>query len=353
MPGTTSKPSIRKTSYVAAARIVVTYAIFALLWILLSDKAMAFILTDPATLIWVSIIKGWTFVLVTSALLFVLVARLVHRIELTAERERQNRQRKAAEFRAHSLRVHAQLEERVEARTAELTAANRELDAFAYAVSHDLRAPLRAMSGFSDALIEDYGDRLDGEARQYLDQIVLASRRMSELIDGILVLSRSTRSTLEYLPVNLSELAAGQVKRLHQIDPKRKIEVKIEPDLTATGDPRTLAVVMNNLIDNAWKYTLDTDAARIVIRAGELDDLPAVCVEDNGAGFDMAHADKLFKAFQRLHRQDEFPGTGIGLATVSRIIQRHGGRIEGSGSPGQGACFCFALPARPRQEDSP
>ncbi|TVR97174.1 MAG: hypothetical protein EA418_03850 [Wenzhouxiangellaceae bacterium] len=353
MDGNSCVQTIRREANLAAARIVLTYAIFALLWILFSDKALFLFISDPDRIVQASIIKGWAFVLITGAILFVLVARLIYQIKLAAEQDRRNRQRKGAEFRAHSERVHAQLEDRVAARTAELEAANRELDAFAYAVSHDLRAPLRAMSGFSEALVEDHGEQLNGQARQYLDQIVLASHKMSELIDGILVLSRSSRNSLEVSRVNLSRLAQRQIERLRQLDPDRRVDADIEPDLIVQADPPTIEVALHNLLENAWKYTGHTSDPRIRVYAGDIDGEPAICVEDNGAGFNMAHADKLFKAFQRLHRQDEFPGTGIGLATVQRIICRHGGRIEASASPGQGACFRFSLPSRRQSEGSP
>ena len=237
--------------------------------------------------------------------------------------------------------LNAGLEQRVEERTAELRAANGELDSFAYAVSHDLRAPLRAMSGFSQALMEDYGERLDGEARSYLDEIVGASRNMSGLIDGLLLLSRSVRGDLGRDRVDLSAMAARICAELAGEDPLRRVQVHIEPGLEVRGDSRTLASVMRNLLGNAWKYTGGKDAPAIRVYGAD----GWICVEDNGAGFDTQHADKLFKPFQRLHRQDEFPGIGIGLATVQRIIHRHGGRIRAEGRPGEGATFAFTLPA--------
>lgn len=349
MGGNNSKHSIRQAANQAAVRIVLPYAVFASLWILFSDRALFLVISDPDRLVQASIVKGWAFVLITACLLFFLVARLIYRIKLADDTDRRARQQKAAEFRAHSERVHAQLEERVAERTTELESANRELDAFAYAVSHDLRAPLRALSGFSEALVEDCADQLDDQARQYLEQIGLASRKMNELIDGILVLSRSNRGMLAREPINLSDMARQQIERLRQAHPERQVSVEIEPDLVVYADPPTMEAAMSNLVENAWKYTSHTDAARILIHANEIEGEPAICVEDNGAGFDMAHADKLFKAFQRLHRQDEFPGTGIGLATVQRIIQRHGGYIEASGCPGQGARFTFMLPVKTAQ----
>jgi PAS domain S-box-containing protein len=243
-------------------------------------------------------------------------------------------------------RLNVDLERRVEERTGELQAANQELESFAYAVSHDLRAPLRAMSGFSQALVEDYGQLLDGEARVYLDQIMLASRRMGELIDGLLQLSRSTRGELRRDPVDLSALAERILVELARVEPARRVEWYVEPGLVARGDARMIEVVLRNLIGNAWKYTVGTDAPMIRVYAEPESEgnNRLFHVTDNGAGFDMAHVGKLFQPFQRLHRQEEFPGLGIGLATVQRIIHRHGGTIEAVAAPGQGATFSFSLP---------
>ncbi|MFZ1643529.1 MAG: PAS domain S-box protein [Candidatus Contendobacter sp.] len=250
--------------------------------------------------------------------------------------------RKQAEDEIH--RLNAELEERVHRRTAELEAANQELESFAYAVSHDLRAPLRAMSGFSQALLEDYGERLDGEARVYLDQITLASHRMSELIDGLLTLSRSTRGELRRDPVDLAALAERLLAEQAAAEPDRRVAWRVEPNLRVRGDPVMLEVVMRNLIENAWKYTAKTPNATIRVYSEDEEGERCFCVADNGAGFDMAHANRLFQAFQRLHRQDEFPGIGIGLATVRRIVHRHGGAIRAEGAPGRGATFRFTLP---------
>lgn len=242
-------------------------------------------------------------------------------------------------------RLNAGLEERVQQRTAQLQSANQELESFAYAVSHDLRAPLRALSGFSQALVEDYGGRLDGEALLFLDQIQGASRRMGELIDGILTLSRSTRGELRRDPVDLSELARRLLAERAKAEPGRALASEVQPGLCVLGDPAMLEAVMANLIDNAWKYSAKTPAALIRVSMQERDGGPWYCVTDNGAGFDMAYNERLFQPFQRLHRQDEFPGIGIGLATVQRIIHRHGGIIEATGTPGGGATFRFTLPA--------
>ena len=245
-------------------------------------------------------------------------------------------------------RLNDELERRVAKRTAELTAANRDLDSFAYAVSHDLRAPLRAMGGFSQALLEDHRAALPTEAQGYLDQIKLASQRMTELIDGLLVLSRTTRGELRKIPVDLSEFCRKTMMELARSEPDRQVDWQVESGLAAHGDPRMIQALMNNLLGNAWKYTSKVPEARIRVEALALDHQRWIRVKDNGAGFDMAHADRLFNPFQRLHRQDEFPGLGIGLATVQRIVQRHGGRIEASGEAGKGAEFRFTLP-----EESP
>ena len=239
--------------------------------------------------------------------------------------------------------LNAELERRVQERTAELEAANRELEAFAYAVSHDLRAPLRALSGFSHALQEDYGATLMGEAREYLDQISQASGNMGELIDGILRLSRSTRGELRRQDVDLSAVAEGIMKDLARAEPGRNVVWAIEPGLTARCDAKLMEVALGNLLANAWKYTALTPQPTIRFGSETLDGEDWYCVTDNGAGFDMKHAARLFQPFQRLHRQDEFPGIGIGLATVERIIRRHGGTIRAAAEPGKGAAFSFSL----------
>ena len=225
----------------------------------------------------------------------------------------------------------------------QLQGANQELEAFAYSVSHDLRAPLRAMGGFSEALLEDFGDKLEGEARDYLDEIIIGSRHMGQLIDGLLTLSRSTRGELHRDRVDLSEMADRIRKELEMSEPQRRVEWRVEPGLIAQGDARMIEVVMRNLLGNAWKYTAGSPEPIIRIYA-ELDGNERLfCVADNGAGFDMAHSEKLFQPFQRLHRQDEFPGIGVGLATVQRIVHRHGGTITATGEPHRGATFRFSL----------
>jgi PAS domain S-box-containing protein len=244
-------------------------------------------------------------------------------------------------------RLNTELEQRVVERTAALSAAVRELDSFAYTVSHDLRAPVRTMKGFADILLNEYKDRLDDDTRDCVQRIEQAGVRMSELIEGILTLSGIARGGLRNDTVDLSALATRGLGELAQVQPHRRVKVNVEPGLSAQGDPRMLDVLVTNLLDNAWKYTSKTAEAQIRVYAGEVNGRPGFCVSDNGVGFDMAQAVRLFEPFQRLHRQDDFPGTGVGLATVQRIVQRHGGELCVQASSGQGACFCFTLPGAP------
>jgi signal transduction histidine kinase len=236
-------------------------------------------------------------------------------------------------------RARSELEERVENRTRELELANRELERFSYSVSHDLKAPLRSIDGYNRILLEDYAPELCPEARVYLERSVAAAGRMGRLIDDFLQLARISRAELSSRPVNLSELAREVCEELRERDPKRQIACEIEPNLKAEGDPALLRVVFQNLMDNAWKFT--RRQARATVRVGRKDD--AFYVSDDGAGFDMAYEHKLFRPFERLHAGQDYPGTGIGLATVRRVIERHGGRVWAVGEPGRGATFYFTL----------
>ena len=238
----------------------------------------------------------------------------------------------------------AELEERVVERTAELVALNRELESFSYSVSHDLRAPLRSIDGFSRALLEDYYERLDDTGRDYLRRVRAASQRMGRLIDDLLTLSRVTRRELHRGRVNLSRIASAIADELRESDPERDVEFIIEPELVAYGDAHLLRVVLENLLGNAWKFTSRHPKARIEFGAiYQPDGATVYFVRDDGAGFDMAYADKLFGPFQRLHAMTEFEGNGIGLATVKRIINRHRGHIWAEGAVEQGATFYFTI----------
>jgi PAS domain S-box-containing protein len=246
-----------------------------------------------------------------------------------------------AEAQVHHL--NAELERRVAERTAQLAVANQELESFAYSVSHDLRAPLRSIDGFSKALLEDYAHALDDEGQDYLNRVRSASQRMGDLIDDLLNLSRVSRGELRPAPVDLSELARRLIDGFRTQHPDRGVDVVLEPKVCAVGDPNLLRVVMDNLLGNAWKYTSRMANARIEFGMTERNGQRVYHVRDNGAGYDPAYADKLFKPFQRLHRPDEFEGHGIGLATVLRVVSRHGGRAWAHGQVDNGATFYFTL----------
>jgi PAS domain S-box-containing protein len=240
-------------------------------------------------------------------------------------------------------KLNMELEKRVAQRTLQLETTNKELEAFCYSVSHDLRAPLRAMDGFSKAILEDCGTLLDEHGQDYLQRVRVAAGKMSSLIDDLLKLSRLNRETMTFKEVNLSNLVAVIISNLRQIDPERRADFIIEPGVVVKGDERLLAIMLENLLDNAWKFTKYQPNAVIEFGICRLNGEPTYYVSDNGVGFDMTYVDKLFGAFQRLHSADEFPGTGIGLATVQRIINRHGGRIWAESQLGKGAVFNFAL----------
>jgi len=236
-----------------------------------------------------------------------------------------------------------ELERRVQERTAELEETNRQLESFSYSVSHDLRAPLRAIDGFGQALLEDYDDQVNDGMRRYLSRIRAATLRMAQLIDDLLNLARISRATLSWHDVDLTVLAHQVLANLGQSEPERKVDTLVWEGMHARGDPRLLRVALENLLGNAWKFSGKSPAPHLEFGLLRDGDKSTYFVRDNGAGFDMAHADKLFDAFQRLHAMDEFPGTGVGLATVQRIIHRHGGRIWAHAEPEKGATFYFTI----------
>jgi signal transduction histidine kinase len=240
-------------------------------------------------------------------------------------------------------RLNAELEQRVIERTAQLEASNRELEAFAYSVSHDLRAPLRSIDGYCRALLEDFGDQLPKEGVPYLDRIHISTIHMAQLIDDLLSLSRVTRASMAHVPVDLSAMAHNILSELQREQPDRRVRLSITPGLMVEGDVRLLRIALSNLLSNAWKFTAKREEAHIEFGALQQNGKRVFYVRDNGVGFDMDHAGKLFGAFQRLHTEGEFPGTGIGLATVQRVLQKHGGQIWAESAKDQGATFYFSL----------
>ncbi len=329
-------PQVRTTASRLIPRwIALAYLAFGVLWILVTDRLLMRLDFAHELSIRVHTSKGWLFVLASSVLLYVLLTLTQRRTDaaLQALSERE------AEIR----RMNAELERRVAERTAQLEATNRELESFAYAVSHDLRAPLRSMSGFSQLLMESPPDALDEKSRHYLQRINDASRRMSALIEDLLGLSRISRTELAPRTIDFSHLIEEAVATVRERYPNHSVDLSIEPGMTVHGDPRLLKIAMENLIDNAWKYTTRTPGAKVSIGSQTEPTGRTFYVRDNGVGFDMAYAGKLFGPFQRLHADSQYPGTGIGLVTVQRILARHGGRIWAQAEPDRGATFYFTL----------
>jgi len=254
---------------------------------------------------------------------------------------RNSQRRRHAEGMLRQLNL--ELEDHVNQRTAELQASIKELESFSYSVSHDLRSPLRGINGFSQLILQDYGDRLDEQGKEYLRRICSATLRMSELIDGMIDLAQLTREPIHLADINLSRIAESVAKELHGAEPERRVEFTAAPDVQARGDERLLRVVLHNLLSNAWKFTSRKNIAHIAFGVMQKGNSTVYFVSDDGAGFDMRYADKLFGAFQRLHGVKDFAGTGIGLATVHRIVQRHGGLVWAEGEVDKGATFFFTL----------
>lgn len=299
---------------------------------------------NARTQVWVSFVIAFVLDLVLLLLAFEFLIRLSAEREILASNAEQ-----IASLNTQLQLVNNELEDRVAARTRELAFSNQELEAFSYSVSHDLRAPLRTIDGFSLALQEDFADRLDESGRDYINRVRSGVQRMGTLIDALLQLSRVTRSELQAEPVDLTQLSTLVFKELQASDPQRKVTFTAQPGVTVEGDARLLRIALENLIGNAFKFTSKVPEAHIEFGSrpgtGEEEGRTVYFVRDNGAGFDMQYVDRLFTAFQRLHGDRDFKGSGIGLATVSRIIRRHHGTIGAYSEPGNGATFHFTLAA--------
>jgi light-regulated signal transduction histidine kinase (bacteriophytochrome) len=318
--------------------VALIYLAFGALWIFFTDRLLVWLNLSPKRVLELQTAKGWLFVLGSAMLVYLLLKRY----ERNSDRATQALMESQDEVR----RANAELEQRVTARTLQLESANRELEAFAYAVSHDLRAPLRSMSGFSQILQETAPASLDDKSRDYLRRIRDASLRMSTLIDDLLSLSRISRSELIPRSTSLSQIATDAAATVGDRYPGREVELTIEPGMEVHGDTRLLRIAMENLLDNAWKYSANTSPAHISVGQESRDGQTVYFVRDDGVGFDMAYSAKLFGPFQRLHAESQFPGTGIGLVTVQRIVARHGGRIWAHAETDKGATFYFTLASR-------
>jgi len=290
----------------------------------------------------VGVIFALTTLLAISLLLTLLAYRRKREVE-RANRELENQIREREQAEEEVKKLNADLERRVVERTRQLDAANKELEAFSYSISHDLRAPLRAIDGFSKAVLDEYAEKLDKQACGYLQRVRGGIQKMSGLIDDLLNLSRLTRGVLRKESMNLTAVARDVVAELQEGEPSRKVAIDIADGLTAQGDARLITIVLANLLGNAWKYTAKRPESQIALGQENNGNDTVFYVRDNGAGFDMAYADKLFAPFQRLHQASEFEGNGIGLATVQRIIARQGGRIWVKAAVGEGATFFFTL----------
>lgn len=326
-----------ETDRFGPAAIAVTYVALGAVWILGSDRALlALVGGDAEQLAHLQTIKGWMYVAASGAVLYALMERRERALA------RQERRRRLLE--AETQRLNVELEQRVRERTAELEVSTRELAAFSSSVSHDLRAPLRTISGFAGAILQDHGEALPPDARAHLARVVAAAARMADIIDSLLGLARVSQVELARRRVDVCALVEAVADDLRAHEPGRVVELACSGDPTVVADPGLLRIVVENLLSNAWKFTLGRDVAHVAVTCERREGETLVRVRDDGAGFEMDWSHRLFRPFERLHTVHEFPGSGIGLATVARIVARHGGRVGAEGRVGEGAAFWFTLP---------
>jgi light-regulated signal transduction histidine kinase (bacteriophytochrome) len=318
--------------------IALIYLAAGILWIFATDRWLERLGLDPHTLQTLQTSKGWLSILGSAVLLYLLLRRYKKRDDAAVSA--------LLESRREVEQMNAELEKRVAERTRQLQAANRELESFAYAVSHDLRAPLRSLSGFSQILQESAASKLDEKSLHYLRRIHDASQRMSGLIEDLLSLSRISTADLVVRPVNLTQICIDSAAALRQKFPGHAVEIEIAPNMHVEGDARLLRIAVDCLLSNAWKYTIRNAEPHVTVGVHTgVTGGPIYSVRDNGVGFDMQYANKLFVPFQRLHPDADFQGSGIGLVTAQRVIARHNGRIWADAHVDQGATFYFTVGA--------
>lgn len=318
--------------------IAAIYLAAGIAWIFLTDRWLGWLDLEPSTMLTLQTSKGWLSILGSAILLYILLRRYKKRgdaaVSALLESQREVQQ------------MNAELEKRVAERTRQLQAANRELESFAYAVSHDLRAPLRSLSGFSQILEETARSQLDEKSLHYLRRIHDASQRMSGLIEDLLSLSRISTAELLLRPANLTQICEDAAATLRQKFPGHHVQLEIAPNMFVEADARLLRTAMDCLLGNAWKFTIRSPQPRVTVGVQTgVTGGPIYFVRDNGVGFDMAYANKLFVPFQRLHPDAEFQGSGIGLVTAQRVLARHNGRIWAEAQVNQGATFLFTVGA--------
>lgn len=318
--------------------IALIYLAVGLVWIFVSDRWLEWLHLPQSTMQTLQTSKGWLSILGSAIFLYILLRRYKSRDEASMSA--------LLESQREVQQMNAELEKRVAERTRQLQAANRELESFAYAVSHDLRAPLRSLSGFSQILQETASGQLDEKSLHYLRRIHDASQRMSGLIEALLGLSRISTAELVLKPVNLTQVCADAAAALQAKFPGHPVQLEIAPNLLVEGDARLLRIAMDCLLSNAWKFTIHAQPPKVTVGVQTgVTGGPIYYVRDNGVGFDMAYANKLFVPFQRLHPDAEFQGSGIGLVTAQRIIARHNGRIWADAQLNEGATFYFTIGA--------